>query len=71
MHFSFQSTVQLGLDFLSPESLGDAARLAEEIRCLPNDHEAKQQVSEVGQGKFYVEVFRAILSISFTCTFSY
>ncbi|PRQ42227.1 putative transcription factor interactor and regulator C3H-WRC/GRF family [Rosa chinensis] len=53
---NLQSTVQLGLDFLSPESLGDAARLAEEIRCLPNDHEAKQQVLEVGQGKFYVEV---------------
>lgn len=71
MHFPFQSTVQLGLDFLSPESLGDAARLAEEIRCLPNDHEAKQQVLEVGQGKFYVEVFRAFLSFSFTSTFTF
>ncbi|KAM5561214.1 E3 ubiquitin-protein ligase JMJ24 [Rosa sericea] len=50
---NLQSTVQLGLDFLSPESLGDAARLAEEIRCLPNDHEAKQQVLEVGKISLY------------------
>lgn len=57
----FQSTVQLGLDFLSPESLGEAGRLADEIRCLPNDHEAKLQVLEVGQRKFYLEVFRAFL----------
>ncbi|XP_034218040.1 lysine-specific demethylase JMJ25 isoform X1 [Prunus dulcis] len=53
---NLQSTVQLGLDFLSPESLGEAVRLADEIRCLPNDHEAKLQVLEVGQGKFYLEV---------------
>ncbi|KAM1095474.1 hypothetical protein FF1_010373 [Malus domestica] len=53
---SLQSTVQLGLDFLSPESLGEAARLADEIRCLPNDHEAKLQVLEVGQRKFSLEV---------------
>ncbi|KAK9919858.1 hypothetical protein M0R45_028433 [Rubus argutus] len=50
---NLQSTVQLGLDFLSPESLGDAARLAEEIRCLPNDHEAKLQVLEVGKISLY------------------
>ncbi|KAM1353772.1 hypothetical protein ACFX2H_033211 [Malus domestica] len=53
---NLQSTVQLGLDFLSPESLGEAVRLADEIRCLPNDHEAKLQVLEVGQGKFSLEV---------------
>ncbi|TKY52236.1 Lysine-specific demethylase JMJ25 [Spatholobus suberectus] len=48
-----QSNVQLGLDFLSPESLGDAVRLAEEIRCLPNEHEAKPQVLEVGKISLY------------------
>ncbi|KAB1207650.1 Lysine-specific demethylase 3B [Morella rubra] len=50
---NLQSTVQLGLDFLSPESLGEAVRLAEEIRCLPNDHEAKLQVLEVGKISLY------------------
>lgn len=44
---TFQSNVQLGLDFVSPESLGEALRLAEEIRCLPNDHESKLQILEV------------------------
>lgn len=47
-----QSTVQLGLDFLSPESLGEAVKLAEEIRCLPNDHEVKLQVLEVRREYF-------------------
>lgn len=51
-----QSNVQLGLDFLSPESVGEAAKLAEEIRCLPNDHEAKLQVLEVRQRKFSFKV---------------
>ncbi|KAM3704831.1 hypothetical protein ACJW31_03G035700 [Castanea mollissima] len=50
---NLQSNVQLGLDFLSPESLGEAVRLAEEIRCLPNDHEANQQVLEVGKISLY------------------
>ncbi|PQQ06479.1 lysine-specific demethylase JMJ25 isoform X2 [Prunus yedoensis var. nudiflora] len=50
---NLQSTVQLGLDFLSPESLGEAVRLADEIRCLPNDHEAKLQVLEVGKISLY------------------
>lgn len=61
-HFFFffsQSTVQLGFDFLSPESLGKAMKMAEEIRCLPNDHEAKLQVLEVRERKFSVEVFSA------------
>ncbi|KAM4108297.1 hypothetical protein ACJW30_03G036900 [Castanea mollissima] len=53
---NLQSNVQLGLDFLSPESLGEAVRLAEEIRCLPNDHEANLQVLEVRQRKFFLEV---------------
>lgn len=52
----FQSTVQLGLDFLSPESLGEAVRLAEEIRCLPTEHDAKRQVLEVKQNKSSLEV---------------
>ncbi|KAJ6414003.1 hypothetical protein OIU84_006752 [Salix udensis] len=50
---NLQSNVQLGLDFLSPESLGVAARLAEEIRHLPNDHEVKLQVLEVGKMSLY------------------
>lgn len=50
---NLQSTVQLGFDFLSPESLGEAARLAEEIRGLPNDHEAKLQILEVGKISLY------------------
>ncbi|TXG49050.1 hypothetical protein EZV62_024925 [Acer yangbiense] len=50
---NLQSTVQLGFDFLSPESVGEAVRLAEEIRCLPNDHEAKLQVLEVGKISLY------------------
>lgn len=52
--FIFQSNVQLGLDFLSPESLGDAVRLTEEVRCLPNEHESKIQVLEVRRGKSYI-----------------
>ncbi|XP_050222946.1 E3 ubiquitin-protein ligase JMJ24 [Mercurialis annua] len=50
---NLQSTVLLALDFLSPESVGEAARLAEEIRCLPNDHETKLQVLEVGKISLY------------------
>ena len=53
-HSIFQSNVQLGLDFLSPESVGDAVRLAEEIRCLPNEHEAKLQVLEVRREESYI-----------------
>ncbi|KAJ9131422.1 hypothetical protein P3X46_035082 [Hevea brasiliensis] len=45
--------LQLGFDFLSPESVGEAAKLAEEIRSLPNDHEAKLQVLEVGKISLY------------------
>ncbi|XP_040377960.1 lysine-specific demethylase JMJ25 isoform X2 [Oryza brachyantha] len=44
---NLQSTVQLALDFLSPESLGESARMAQEIRCLPNDHDAKLKMLEV------------------------
>lgn len=42
-----QSSVQLGLDFLSPESLAESLRLSEEIRGLPNDHDVKLQILEV------------------------
>ncbi|XP_051135650.1 E3 ubiquitin-protein ligase JMJ24 isoform X2 [Andrographis paniculata] len=48
-----QSSVQLGLDFLSPESLAEAQRISEEIRGLPNDHEAKLQILEVGKISLY------------------
>lgn len=63
-----QSTVQLGLDFLFPESVGEALRLAEEIRCLPNDHEAKLQVLEVQQSKTFISFFSlpTILFFSFS-----
>ena len=55
-HSIFQSNVQLGLDFLSPESVGDAVRLAEEIRCLPNEHEAKLQVLEVRREELHLSI---------------
>jgi hypothetical protein len=42
-----QSTVQLALNFLSPESLPESVRMAQEIRCLPNDHFAKLKMLEV------------------------
>ncbi|XP_043724976.1 lysine-specific demethylase JMJ25-like [Telopea speciosissima] len=50
---NLMSSVQLGLDFLSPESLGESLRLAEEIRCLPNDHEVKLQMLEVEKMSLY------------------
>lgn len=49
----YHSTVQLGLDCLSPESLGEAVRLAEEIRYLPNDNDRKLQMLEVGKISLY------------------
>ncbi|CAN8311682.1 unnamed protein product [Cochlearia groenlandica] len=50
---NLQSNVQVTLDFLCPESVGESARLAEEIRCLPNDHEAKLQILEIGKISLY------------------
>ncbi|XP_024008337.1 lysine-specific demethylase JMJ25 isoform X2 [Eutrema salsugineum] len=50
---NLQSNVQVVLDFLCPESVGESARLAEEIRCLPNDHEAKLQILEIGKISLY------------------
>uniref|UniRef100_A0A5B7A1W7 Putative lysine-specific demethylase JMJ25 isoform X1 n=1 Tax=Davidia involucrata TaxID=16924 RepID=A0A5B7A1W7_DAVIN len=50
---NLHSAVQLSLDFLSPESLGEAVKLAEEIRSLPNDHDAKVQMLEVGKISLY------------------
>ncbi|XP_043720519.1 lysine-specific demethylase JMJ25-like isoform X1 [Telopea speciosissima] len=50
---NLKSSVQLGLDFLSPESLGESVRLAEEIRCLPNDHEVKLHMLEVEKMSLY------------------
>ncbi|XP_068658747.1 E3 ubiquitin-protein ligase JMJ24-like [Aristolochia californica] len=50
---NLRSNVQLGLDFLSPESLGESVRLAQDIRRLPNDHEAKLQMLEVGKMSLY------------------
>ena len=54
LHFvNLQSTVQLGLDFLSPESLREALKLAEEIRGLPSDHDAKLQILEVAEEIYF------------------
>lgn len=50
---NLQSTVQLALDFLSPESLRESARMAQEIRCLPNHHDAKLKMLEVGKISLY------------------
>ncbi|XP_020108136.1 lysine-specific demethylase JMJ25 [Ananas comosus] len=60
------SSVQLVLDFLSPESLGESARMAQEIRCLPNDHDAKLKMFEVGKISLYAasSAIREIQKIS-------
>lgn len=50
---NLQSSVQLALDFLSPESLGESLRLGEEIRSLPGYHKAKPQILEVGKMSLY------------------
>lgn len=50
---NLQSTVQLALDFLSPESLRESARMGQEIRCLPNHHDAKLKMLEVGKISLY------------------
>ncbi|KAK9056327.1 hypothetical protein SSX86_027417 [Deinandra increscens subsp. villosa] len=50
---NLQSSVQLGLDFLFPESLSEAVRLAGEIRELPNEHDAKLQILEAGKISLY------------------
>ncbi|XP_071714425.1 E3 ubiquitin-protein ligase JMJ24 [Rutidosis leptorrhynchoides] len=50
---NLQSSVQLGFDFLFPESLAEAVRLAGEIRELPNDHDAKLQILETGKISLY------------------
>ncbi|KAM3228550.1 hypothetical protein ACQJBY_059912 [Aegilops geniculata] len=50
---NLQSTVQLALDFLSPESLRESARMGQEIRCLPNHHNAKLKMLEVGKIALY------------------
>ncbi|KAL6902079.1 hypothetical protein ACP4OV_004955 [Aristida adscensionis] len=50
---NLQSTVQLVLDFLSPESLPESVRIAQEIRCLPNGHEAKMKMLEIRKISLY------------------
>ncbi|KAL5983831.1 hypothetical protein ACLOJK_017926 [Asimina triloba] len=50
---SVKSSVQLSLDFVSPESLEQSVRVAQEIRSLPRDHEAKLQILEVGKMSLY------------------
>ncbi|CAH8357840.1 unnamed protein product [Eruca vesicaria subsp. sativa] len=50
---NLESNVQVALDFLCPESVGESARLAEEIRCLPKDHKAKPQILEIGKISLY------------------
>ncbi|KAL0797533.1 hypothetical protein Bca101_052707 [Brassica carinata] len=68
---NLQSNVQVALDFLCPESVGESAKLAEEIRCLPYDHKAKPQILEIGKISLYAassaikEVQRLILNPEF------
>ncbi|KAH0863627.1 hypothetical protein HID58_080838 [Brassica napus] len=68
---NLQSNVQVALDFLCPESVGESARLAEEIRCLPYDHKAKPQILEIGKISLYAassaikEVQKLILNPEF------
>ncbi|XP_062211254.1 E3 ubiquitin-protein ligase JMJ24 isoform X2 [Phragmites australis] len=50
---NLQSTVQLALDFLSPESLPESVRMAQEIRCLPNGHAAKLKMLEIRKISLY------------------
>ncbi|KAL4302921.1 hypothetical protein GQ457_10G013440 [Hibiscus cannabinus] len=50
---NLQSNVQIGFDFLFPESAGEAVILAEDIHCLPNDHVGKLQILEVGKISLY------------------
>lgn len=50
---NLQSSVMLALGFLSPESLEESIGLAQEIRCLPNHHDAKLKMLEVGKISLY------------------
>ncbi|XP_066393200.1 E3 ubiquitin-protein ligase JMJ24-like isoform X2 [Miscanthus floridulus] len=50
---NLQSTVQLALNFLSPESLPESVLLAQEIRCPPNGHLAKLKMLEVKKISLY------------------
>ncbi|KAM0916340.1 hypothetical protein ACQ4PT_010226 [Festuca glaucescens] len=54
---NLQSTVQLALDFLSPESLRESARMGQEIRCLPNHQDAKLKMLEIGKISLYAASF--------------
>ena len=47
----------LALGFLSPESLGESIGLAQEIRCLPNHHDAKLKMLEVGKNQIFSDHF--------------
>lgn len=60
---NFQPSVYLAFDFLTPESLGDSIRLARDIRCLPNDHEAKLQMLEVRIVKFCCDLFCSQINV--------
>ncbi|ERN16983.1 lysine-specific demethylase JMJ25 [Amborella trichopoda] len=50
---NLQSCVQLSMNFLSPESLGESLRLAQEIRSLSDKHAAKQNMLQVGKMAVY------------------
>ncbi|CAN6325239.1 unnamed protein product [Urochloa humidicola] len=50
---NLQSTVQLALNFLSPESLPESVWMTQEIRCLPNGHVAKLKMLEVKRISLY------------------
>lgn len=54
----------LALGFLSPESLGESIRLAQEIRCLPNNHDAKLKMLEVSKYQNFTDYFPSSVSFS-------
>ena len=45
--FHLQSCIKVALDFVSPESIHECIRLADEFRALPRNHVAKEDKLEV------------------------
>ncbi|KAJ0094684.1 hypothetical protein Patl1_16248 [Pistacia atlantica] len=44
---NLKSCIKVALDFVSPENVGECARLTEEFRVLPPNHWAKEDKLEV------------------------
>uniref|UniRef100_A0A7N0RB64 Uncharacterized protein n=1 Tax=Kalanchoe fedtschenkoi TaxID=63787 RepID=A0A7N0RB64_KALFE len=55
-----KSCIKVALDFVSPESIGECIRLAEEFRVLPENHRAKEDKLEVK--KMMVHAMRKALN---------